>query len=87
MVCWNCASSWRRATSLRTTRKVTQEPSFDGSTVTIIPEVKEALTAFAQADLIGMTMDKHLGGAQLPATVAGAGLRGSRRRISAPPDT
>ncbi len=49
-----------------------QEPSFDGSKVTIIPEVKEALTAFAQADLIGMTMDKHLGGAQLPATVAGA---------------
>ena len=51
-----------------------QEPSFDGSKVTIIPEVKEALTAFAKADLISMGMDKHLGGAQLPATVAQAGF-------------
>jgi alkylation response protein AidB-like acyl-CoA dehydrogenase len=50
------------------------EPSFDGHTVTIIPEVKEALDAFARADLIGMGMDAELGGAQLPIAVAGAGL-------------
>ncbi|ORW00328.1 acyl-CoA dehydrogenase [Mycobacterium kyorinense] len=50
------------------------EPSFDGTTVTIIPEVKEALDAFAAADLLGMAMDSELGGAQLPATVAQAGF-------------
>lgn len=51
----------------------THEPSFDGSKVTVIPEVKEALDAFARADLIGMAMDYELGGAQLPATIAQAG--------------
>ncbi len=50
------------------------EPSFDGQTVTIIPEVKEALDAFGRADLIAMGMDTALGGAQLPTVVAGAGL-------------
>jgi len=50
------------------------EPSFDGHAVTIIPEVKEALDAFARADLIAMGMDAELGGAQLPMAVAGAGL-------------
>ena len=50
------------------------EPSFDGTRVTVIPEVKAALDAFARADLISMSMDSDLGGAQLPATVAGAGL-------------
>ncbi len=48
------------------------EPTFDGRRVTVIPEVKEALDAVAQADLIAMTMDAGLGGAQLPATVAQA---------------
>lgn len=48
------------------------EPSFDGSTVTVIPDVKEALAAFADADLIGMSMDAEFGGAQLPVTVAEA---------------
>lgn len=50
------------------------EPSFDGTTVTVIPEVKQALDAFAAADLIGMGMDQSLGGAQLPTTVAHAGF-------------
>jgi alkylation response protein AidB-like acyl-CoA dehydrogenase len=50
------------------------EPSFDGARVTIIPEVKAALDAFARADLISMGMDHELGGAQLPTAVAGAGL-------------
>ena len=50
------------------------EPSFDGQKVTVIREVKEALDAFAAADLIGMGMDQTLGGAQLPMTVAEAGF-------------
>ncbi len=50
------------------------EPSFDGTTVTVIPEVKQALDAFAAADLIGMGVDQSLGGSQLPASVAQAGF-------------
>jgi alkylation response protein AidB-like acyl-CoA dehydrogenase len=50
------------------------EPTFDGTTVTVIPEVREALQAFAKADLVGMSFDAELGGAQLPATVAQAGF-------------
>ncbi|MDT5015399.1 MAG: hypothetical protein QOD39_1559 [Mycobacterium sp.] len=49
-----------------------REPSFDGEKVTVIGEVKEALDAFTQADLIGMSMDGEFGGAQLPVTVAEA---------------
>jgi alkylation response protein AidB-like acyl-CoA dehydrogenase len=50
------------------------EPTFDGDKVTVIPEVKQALDAFAGADLISMGMDQALGGAQLPMTVAEAGF-------------
>ncbi len=50
------------------------EPTFDGEKVTVIPEVKEALDAFAHADLISMGMDQEFGGAQLPATLAEAGF-------------
>jgi alkylation response protein AidB-like acyl-CoA dehydrogenase len=50
------------------------EPTFDGTRVTVIGEVKEALDAFAKADLIGMSMDAELGGAQLPVCVAQAGF-------------
>jgi alkylation response protein AidB-like acyl-CoA dehydrogenase len=50
------------------------EPTFDGQTVAVIDEVKEAWDAFAHADLMGMAMDQDLGGAQLPATVAEAGF-------------
>ncbi|MEB3032723.1 acyl-CoA dehydrogenase [[Mycobacterium] nativiensis] len=50
------------------------EPTFDGVKVTIIDEVKEALAACAEAELIGMAMDYSLGGSQLPATVAQAGF-------------
>lgn len=48
------------------------EPTFDGQTVTLIPEVKEAWDAFAAADLLAMDFDDELGGAQLPVTVAQA---------------
>ncbi len=50
------------------------EPQFDGTTVTVIPEVKEAIDAFAKADLLGTSFDAELGGAQLPVTVAQAGF-------------
>jgi len=50
------------------------EPSFDGTTVTVIPEIKAALDAAAAADLIGMSMDTSLGGAQLPMTISQAGF-------------
>ncbi|CAN5689733.1 acyl-CoA dehydrogenase [soil metagenome] len=50
------------------------EPTFDGTTVTVIPDVKDALDAFAAADLIGMSMDQRFGGLQLPAAVAQAGF-------------
>jgi alkylation response protein AidB-like acyl-CoA dehydrogenase len=48
------------------------EPTFDGTSVIVIDEVKEALDAFAKADLLGMSADEHLGGAQLPMCVAQA---------------
>ncbi|MDT5388486.1 MAG: hypothetical protein QOE04_2127, partial [Mycobacterium sp.] len=48
------------------------EPTFDGTQVTVIDEVKEALDAFAHADLLGMSADERLGGAQLPVCVAQA---------------
>ncbi|OBJ80174.1 acyl-CoA dehydrogenase [Mycobacterium paragordonae] len=50
------------------------EPTFDGERVRVIPEVKQALDAFAKADLLAMSMDHALGGWQLPTVVAGAGL-------------
>lgn len=50
------------------------EPTFDGEKVALIPEVKEAWDAFAEADLIPMALDEGLGGAQLPAVVAQAGI-------------
>ncbi len=50
------------------------EPNFDGEKVMVIPEVGAALRAFADADLIAMSCDERLGGAQLPVTVAQAGF-------------
>lgn len=46
------------------------EPSFDGITVTINPEVKKAVDAFSQAGFIGSTMDESVGGMQLPSAVS-----------------
>lgn len=50
------------------------EPTFDGQHVTVIGEVKDAIVAFAQADLVGASMDESVGGAQLPVCVAQAGF-------------
>ena len=50
------------------------EPTFDGERVTLIPEVKPALDAFAQTGLIAAAMDHEVGGMQLPQVVAAATL-------------
>lgn len=42
------------------------EPSFDGSTVSVIPEVKKALAAFNDTGLNAANLDAELGGIQLP---------------------
>ncbi|MFE5586545.1 acyl-CoA dehydrogenase [Kitasatospora sp. NPDC056531] len=49
-----------------------EEPRFDGERVHVIPEVKEALKVFAEAGLVGATMDYEVGGQQLPVVVANA---------------
>jgi alkylation response protein AidB-like acyl-CoA dehydrogenase len=45
------------------------EPHFDGNTVTIIPEVKVALDAFCAAGLLAAAQDYEYDGMQLPVTV------------------
>ena len=48
------------------------EPTFDGSAVRVIPEVKAALDVYARSGFVGATMDEDLGGMQLPHVVAAA---------------
>ncbi len=48
------------------------EPTFDGERVHLIPEVGRALNVFGQTGLLGSAMDESVGGMQLPAVVAGA---------------
>jgi alkylation response protein AidB-like acyl-CoA dehydrogenase len=48
------------------------EPTFDGESVTLIPEVKRALEVFAEAGLLGGTLDEDLGGLQLPTVIGNA---------------
>ncbi|WP_067844113.1 acyl-CoA dehydrogenase [Nocardia lijiangensis] len=55
-------------------RNDSNEPTFDGERVTIIPEVKAAVEAFTKANLIGAGMDERIGGLQLPAAVEAAGF-------------
>ncbi|WP_028228405.1 acyl-CoA dehydrogenase [Paraburkholderia ferrariae] len=50
------------------------EPHFDGETVTIIPEVKTALSAFSEAGLTAAGQDYAYGGMQLPLVVEKAGF-------------
>ena len=45
------------------------EPSFDGTTVHVIPEVSRALAAFTQSGLLAGTADESVGGIQLPHVV------------------
>lgn len=44
------------------------EPRLVGEDVELIPEIGEALRAFADADLVGAAMDARVGGMQLPYT-------------------
>ena len=44
------------------------EPRLVGEEVELIPEIGEALTRFAEADLVGAAMDERVGGMQLPYT-------------------
>ena len=46
-----------------------QEPTFDGETVTVIPEVKKAIEAFNASGLLAGAMDEEVGGLQLPHVV------------------
>lgn len=46
-----------------------EPPSFDGSRVHIIPEVKAALDAYVAGGFMGVAFDADLGGLQLPYTV------------------
>ncbi|MEV0029836.1 acyl-CoA dehydrogenase [Nocardia sp. NPDC050793] len=55
-------------------RNDSNEPTFDGERVTIIPEVKAAVEAFTKANLVGAGMDERIGGLQLPAAVEAAGF-------------
>ncbi|HEX8003628.1 MAG TPA: acyl-CoA dehydrogenase [Mycobacteriales bacterium] len=48
------------------------EPVVEDGHVRLVPEVKEALDAFAATGLIASTMDAEVGGLQLPACVAAA---------------
>lgn len=50
------------------------EPTFDGEKVTTLPEIKEAVQAFAQAGFLSATHDYDLGGMQLPITISQACL-------------
>jgi acyl-CoA dehydrogenase len=50
------------------------EPTFDGENVALIPEVKTALRAFAEAGLIAAGFDQELGGLQLPALIEKAAM-------------
>ncbi len=47
-----------------------EEPTFDGTRVHLIPEVKEALDAYVEAGFMGASFDSDVGGMQLPWTIA-----------------
>ncbi len=53
-------------------RSDTEEPTFDGEKVHLIPEIADALQAFAKADLLTLTLDEEMGGHQVPHVVAAA---------------
>ena len=46
-----------------------EEPAFDGERVHLIPEVRSAWSAFAEAGLLAAEQDAEFGGMQLPAVV------------------
>ena len=50
-------------------RSDVEEPEFDGERVHLIPEVREAFVAFAEAGLLAAAQDYDFGGMQLPTVV------------------
>lgn len=48
------------------------EPTFDGMTIKVIPEVAAALDTYARSGLLGSSMDERVGGGQLPHVVSRA---------------
>ena len=48
------------------------EPTFDGETVTMVPEIKDAIDTVIQSGLGATTADFELGGMQLPYVVSNA---------------
>ncbi len=48
------------------------EPSLDGENVNVLPDIKDALRAYADAGLFAASFDEALGGAQIPALVHAA---------------
>ena len=50
----------------------TNEPTFDGKTVSMLPEVKPALDAVIEAGLLSPSSDYDMGGMQLPLIVSSA---------------
>jgi butyryl-CoA dehydrogenase len=50
----------------------TQQPTFDGKTVSMLPEIKPALDAVVEAGLAAPASDYDMGGMQLPLIVASA---------------
>ena len=49
-----------------------QEPSFDGTTVTLLPEIAKASSAFARAGFLAAPLPESAGGLQLPSSVFNA---------------
>jgi alkylation response protein AidB-like acyl-CoA dehydrogenase len=46
-----------------------QEPALNGDCVHVLPDIKAALRAYAEAGLFAATFDESLGGAQLPSVI------------------
>ncbi|OBC08182.1 acyl-CoA dehydrogenase [Mycobacterium sp. 852013-50091_SCH5140682] len=53
-------------------RSDAEEPTLRDGTVTVLPEIKDALRAFADTELLAMTLDEQYGGAQVPVVVSTA---------------
>jgi alkylation response protein AidB-like acyl-CoA dehydrogenase len=53
-------------------RSDAEEPILRDGTVTVLPEIKDALRAFADTELLAMSLDEQYGGAQVPVVVSTA---------------
>ncbi|MDX1876144.1 acyl-CoA dehydrogenase [Mycolicibacterium sp. 120266] len=53
-------------------RSDVEEPTVEGGVVSVLPDVKDALRAFADTELLAMSLDEQYGGAQVPVVVSTA---------------